>query len=344
MFNADNVKIDLRIADIVCHVSEYDIFKRYCSGFEELNKSFCSEFYTDTRPSCRITQNANNKLNYVDYGNGDALGCFDYVMKKYCCNLVEALNIIANDFGILKIKTVDKPQFILGENSNIKPKVRPKSTITINPREWSDIDIQYWGAYYISIPILNEYNVIPCQNVYLHKGDRTIVFTHSDDNPIYAYRFESEGKYSYKIYFPLAKDKSRKWLFSGGLSTDIEGYDQLELSGEKLILTKSLKDCMVYRVLGYNAISLQGEANRLDRDLVYKLLKRFDKIIINYDNDEQGIKSSDRLKRQYGFDSFIIPVETGFKDLSDYIKVNGLRSAEKLLNELIIGQNEDILR
>ena len=336
MFNADNVNVDLRTTDILAFISEYDIFKKYCRNFEELNKPFCSEFYADTRPSCYIGQNANNKINYTDYGTGDTYGCFDYVMKKYNCRLNEALNIVANDFGLLKIKTTVKPSFILGEENSLKPKPKVKSTITINPRDWSDVDANYWGRYYLPFNILEEYNVIPCQNVYLHKGNRTIVFTHSDDNPIYAYRFTSEGKYSYKIYFPLSKDKSRKWLFSGGLATDIEGYDQLELSSELLILTKSLKDCMSYRLLGYNAISLQGEANKLSNDLVYKLLKRFDKIVVNYDNDEQGLSSTRRLVSQYGFDSFIIPQNTGFKDLSDYIEGNGLEKAKTLLNELII--------
>ncbi len=336
MFNADHINVDLKITDITNHLSEYDIFKKYCRNFDELNKSFCSEFYNDTRPSCRIKQNHNNKLNYVDYGNGDALGCFDYVMKKYFCTLSEALNIVANDFGLLKIRLKDKPKFILGEEHNYEAKAKPKSTITIESRDWNEVDFKYWNRFYIPFSLLDEYNVIPCQHVYLHKGDRTIVFTYSESNPIYAYRFESEGKYSYKIYFPLAKDKARKWLFSGGLASDIEGYDQLDLHGDKLILTKSLKDCMSYRLLGYNAISLQGEANKLDNELVHKLLKRFNKIIINYDNDEQGIKSSQKLVRQYGFDNFIIPPESGFKDLSEYIETNGLEKGKMLLNELII--------
>ena len=56
-------------------------------------------------------------------------------------------------------------------------------------------------------------------------------------------------------------EEEMQWLFNGGSAKDIEGYDQLSLNGDTLILTKSLKDCMCYRLLGYDAISLQGETN-----------------------------------------------------------------------------------
>jgi hypothetical protein len=82
-------------------------------------------------------------------------------------------------------------------------------------------------------------------------------------------------------------------------------------------------------MLSLPAISLQGETNKLDNDLVYKLLKRFNKIVINYDQDEEGIRSTNRLSKEYGFTFFYI---NEAKDLSDYIKIKGLNSAKKMIN------------
>lgn len=335
MFNADKINPDIDIKELFSKVSEYDIFKKYCTNFEEIDKSFLSEFYNDTNPGCRIYQNKNNKLYYKDFGNGDHLGCINYVMKKYYCNFKEALNIISNDFGLLTFNLKEKPEFILSETiTNLnKPKFKP--FITINSRNWNITDYNYWSKYNITFDLLEKYDVIPCKNIYLHKLNKTIVFNNTDSNPIYAYRFTHEGKYSYKIYFPLNVNKKHKWLFSGGYSENIEGFDQLPLFGDLLIITKSLKDIICCKLCGYDAISLQGEANKLSIDLMNKLKKRFNNFILFYDNDEQGIKSAHKITSNYDFKSIIIPLEYDCKDLSELIAKNGLNEANVILNKLI---------
>jgi hypothetical protein len=206
--------------------------------------------------------------------------------------------------------------------------IKTKSTINIVSQPFNMVDYDYWSKYGIGLELLEEYNVFSSKYTYLIKGDKRYQYEYSKSNPCYAYRFTRDGGYTYKIYWPLA-EKNKKWLFSGGAASDIEGYDQLRLSGDILILTKSLKDVMCYRVLGYDAISLQGEANKLDNDLAQKLIKRFDKIIINYDEDEEGIRGVERMKSEYGFDSFFID---GSKDLSDYIKIHGIGNAITMID------------
>jgi hypothetical protein len=56
---------------------------------------------------------------------------------------------------------------------------------------------------------------------------------------------------------------------------------------------------MVYRLLGYNAISLQSETTNLDESIVNELLSRFKTIIVNYDNDEEGIKNTLKIANVY---------------------------------------------
>lgn len=336
MFTAKDIIPDNVLDEIKAKISDYDIFKQYCRNFEEINKPFLSELYTDTNPSCRIYQGKNNCLYYKDFGTGDTFNCYSYIMKKFNCTFKEALNIIANDFGIYKSDKI-KPEVILGRDNISKPKkVIAKPTISIVPRPWTLYDYNYWYKQYgITFEWLDSYEVIPCEYVYLHKNNKTIVFQNTNNNPIYAYRFTHEGKYSYKIYFPLSPNKKHKWLFSGGTEYNIEGYDQLPLHDDLLIITKSLKDCICYRLLDYSAISLQGEANKLKKDLVVKLQRRFKKIIINYDNDDQGIKSSHKITSNYGFRSIFIPSKYECKDLSELIAKKGLNEAKIILNKLI---------
>lgn len=335
MFDFNNTELQITREEILSRISEYDIFKRYCSNFIDIDKSFCSDLRKDSNPDCRIHINYNNELRYKDFAAGDYLDCWKYVMAKFNCNYYEALSIIANDFNIRNIKINIDPSLVIGKEIKVeKPIIKVKSNITIVEQPFNLIDHDYWGQFGISLDVLQEYNVFAAKYVYLLKGDKRHVFEYTKNNPCYAYRFTRDGAYTYKIYWPLTKDKKFKWLFSGGASEDVEGLDQLPLYGDLLILTKSLKDCMCYKVLGYSAISLQGEANKLDNDLVNKLLKRFNKIVVNYDNDEQGIKSTLGLNQQYRFDYFYIDKH---KDLSDYIKSEGLNKAKKMLKMKLNG-------
>lgn len=328
----NDARISLSSDDILEKISEYDIFKYYCKSFIDLDKSFCSELRVDNNPGCRIYITPNNQLRYKDFASGENYDCWNYVMRKFNCNYGEALNIISSDFNLSNIKPNIEPRILLS-NDEFKLKLQNtpkiKSSITIVEQSWNITDFNYWNQFGITFDILEEYNVFSAKYVYLHKGDRRYTFEYKKTNPIYAYRFTRDGQYSYKIYFPLHPDKKYKWLFSGGASEDVEGYDQLPLNGDTLILTKSLKDCMCYRVLGYSAISLQGEGNKLEQSLVDKLLKRFDRIIINYDSDERGILETNKLIEQYKFNCFYIDKH---KDLSDYIKNEGLDKAKTMID------------
>ena len=340
MFTAKNVVPDEMISSVRGKVSEYDIFSKYCKNFEEINKSFLSEFYIDTTPSCRVYQNKDNALYYKDFGTGDNLSAYDYVMKKFGCTYAEALRIIGNDFGLFKADTEIDPKMIIGKLGKTKKKY-VKPVISIVPRQWSLYDYNYWYKKFgISFEWLDSYNVIPCSYVYLHKNGETIAFEGTNSNPIYAYRFEHEGKYSYKIYKPLERNKKFKWLFSGGVSENTEGFDQLPLFDDLLILTKSLKDVICCRLYDYSAISLQGESNKLEKKLANKLLKRFKKVILLYDNDKAGKYAASKISEQYGFKSIFIPMNYGCKDLSELIAQEGLEVAKKILNKLI--KNEDM--
>jgi DNA primase len=106
------------------------------------------------------------------------------------------------------------------------------------------------------------------------------------------------------------------------------GWNQLEQKADILIVTKSLKDCMVWRLFGINAISPQSEVMFLNENQFELLTTRFDKIILNYDNDDQGLKSMKHFSQMYGIKSFIMP--DGIKDISDYISIEGYDKTKQL--------------
>ena len=335
LLNFDDASISMTAEDILKRISEYDIFKFYCKNFQDIDKSFCSDLRKDKNPDCRIYVSNNNQVRYKDFASGENYDCWNYVMTKFGSTYHEAIRIISSDFNLTNVRPKFKPIEGLMPNKEFKEKhvhnaPKKKALITIKPQNWKITDVEYWGRYNIPLELLDRYNVFSAEYAYLIKGDKRITFQYKKTNPMYAYRFNRVGEScSYKIYWPLSPEKQFKWLFSGGASDDIEGYDQLPLHGDMLILTKSLKDCMCYSLLGLPAISLQGEGNKLEQSLVDKLLKRFKRIIINYDNDERGIIETNKLAEQYNFDYMYIDKE---KDLSDYIEKYGLDKAKIMIH------------
>lgn len=334
MFSSKNIQVEqLTTQFILNHLSEIQIFQYYIPNFKELNKSFLSDLYNDTSPGVVIFQKANNRLCYKDHGTGDSFDVFSYIMRKFNVSLVESINIIANDFGLRAIRSDLRPQFLIGRENIPKEENKPsKAIISIVPRGLNYSDYCYWTMRYsIPLSMLEEYDIFPSSCVYLNKGDKTTVIQEERGNPIYSYRFtNNEGLYVYKVYKPLA-EKRWKWLYNGS-KDEIEGFAQLPLHGNILLITKSLKDVLVLKVLGYDAISLQGETNKLEKNVVSALQNRFENIILLYDNDEEGIKGAKRISNSYGFKSIILPFE---KDISDLINIKRLKETQLIIDKLI---------
>jgi len=331
MFNFSDAYIPITLDEIKLRVSDYDIFKKYCSNFEEIDRSFLSEFYNDTKASCRVLQSASGGLYYKDYGNGDYFHPFDYVKYKYSCNSMhEVLNIVANDFGLKKIRLNMDPKLLI---SNALEAERPKyvkklTNINIVTKNFTLADFEYWNQYGIDFETLNKYNVHSCTHVFINKGNTHYVLEYSRANPIYAYEFKSG---LYKIYMPLTIKPNPRW-FSNVDSRTLQGFSQLPDTGDLLIITKALKDVMCYYTLGYNAVALQAESNKLDIEIFNELKCRFKKVICNFDNDDEGKNATKNMVENFNIDYFYIDEA---KDLSDKIKNEGIEKVEQYLKQKI---------
>jgi hypothetical protein len=327
LFDAEEITT-LTKEDILNRVTEETIWRRYCPNFIYIGKSFLSELYKDNNPGCYIFYK-DGRLIYKDHGTGESYDCFAYVMAKYLVSFSEALKIIASDFNISPIKHHVKDKVISQGFNEIMP-VRGynKPKIRIIKQAYTITDKDYWGQYYINLDKLIDYEVYSLKQVVIDKDGEVYSIDYKADNPIYGYVFKYDNNEYYKIYRPYNKSK---WLFTGN-SRCIEGWHKLPKKGKLLIITKSLKDIMVYSLFGIPAISMPSETGTIADDTISKLKKRFKHILINFDNDETGLNSADRLSKRYGLDHYVIPDS---KDISDFIKVNGINKTNNLLNELI---------
>jgi len=309
---------------ILNRISEYDIFRYYCSNFKELGVKFCSELRKDKHPSVSIVQ-WNNRLLYKDFGYLDhTFNCFSYVMYKYGLSFIEALTVISNDFNLGLAKKSDNSVRATLQYNQPTLTNRTRSIIKYRSRKWLPRDFMYWKQYGITKDILTIFGVKPID--YFWINDSRFKSHHCS----YVFSFDS----GHKIYQPLCPDY--KWFSNVGKET-IQGYDQLPKTGKIIFLTSSLKDVMCLKVIGYEAVALQSEMLFPEEEFIKKTLSRFGKIIVLYDNDYEsdnnpGQSMGRRISDYYDIPNLTLPERYGCKDISDMVKSHGLDNAKEFID------------
>lgn len=310
----DNITLDW----ILSKVTEYDIYAKYIGQFK-VGMIYNSPFRKDKNPSFGIYYSKRTKqLLFKDHGTGECGNVIKFVSlftgkteyNDILSDIVDKLNITNNT------KLVSSKQYILPT----------ETVIGVVRQEFTDVDINYWKQFNISINTLKKFNVNSIK-YYLCNG--IVKGTYKRENPMYAYKVYN----NFKIYRPLA-DKYTKWR-NNLTDYDIQGYEQLPQKGDILFITKSMKDVMCLHEMGYPAVSPSSESTFLPKDVLEQLKTRFKRIIILFDRDVAGVKRSRKLSRETGLEAIFINKKFKAKDVSDAVKANSFEEIKNWLDETI---------
>ena len=287
---------------ILSKVTEYDIYTKYIGQFK-VGMIYNSPFRKDNNPSFGIFYSKRTKqLLFKDHGTGECGNVVKFVsLYTGLTNYNDILNDIVNKLNITKSTKLDSSkQYIPTE----------ETTIGIVRQEFTDVDKTYWSRFNISLDTLKKFNVFSIK-YYLCNG--VVKGIYKDDNPMYAYKVYD----NFKIYRPLA-DKFTKWR--NNLTTyDIQGYEQLPLSGDLLIITKSLKDVMCFHEMGIPAISPSSESTFIPNNVLEQLKKHFKRVIVMFDRDATGTKYLRKISLKTGLEPLLVHKKFNAKDISDAI-------------------------
>lgn len=335
LYEGFNNKV-VTLNEIYSKVSEIELWRYYCQNFEELDKPFISELYNDTNPSCRIRKNKIGKLYYKDFGEGHYfVNIIEYLKAKYGSNFKESIDIIATDF---KIRNINIPVNKTIKITQIDEKLlyKPRTDIQILEQPFTLNDYNYWDRFKLSLSFLELNEVLSCKYVFLSNSRGCFRYEYSRNNPIYAYKeYDIDLNFlGYRVYFPY-ENKLKKWINNSFGHKVIQGIKGLVPNGDLLIITKSLKDVLILRNLGYNAISLSSENTPLSEEIYKALNRRFKRIISLYDTDSTGIKYASLMEEKWGIKAYFIPLKYNVKDLGEFIEKYGLEMTVKLLKTLI---------
>lgn len=301
-----------------------ETYMAYYLGIPIKKGLFVSPLRVDHKPTCSFYRG--RQLYFKDFATGECLSFENVVMKKYGCNYYEALKIIATDFGIID---GSKPKVI-----PIQPifKKEKKTIIQIEAKSFTKEELEWWEQFGITKNILTKYRVYSCKTVFLNGRIESI---YDSKCPSYGYYFgNEEGRELWKIYYPYRKN----FRFIGNIkTTTIQGYNQLPKKSKLLVITKSLKDCMVLYNLGIAAIAPQSETQFIEDNVLEVLKKRFKHIVLLFDNDQTGLEFTNKIKRKYKWITpMIIPLKYKAKDISDFYKAYGRDRTIELIKEGII--------
>lgn len=318
--------VKLTREEILKRLSYWDLWSYYIPGVE-LKKAFISPLRKEKTASASLFPTSDGKLLLKDFGLG-TYTIWKFLQEKYGLTYAECLLTINNDFNLGLTTSKNKPTMAYYGivNPEQPEKGNSPTRLPIKRRNWNKADEDFWGSFYLDIPYIEAHGVLPLENFWINDD---LSYWYTEYNPAYSYEF---GNSIRKIYLPYNK----KMRFIGNVTSDIlQGEEYLPWIDDILIITKSYKDVLVLSKLGFNSIAPQGESMYLESQKVKTLKNRFKTIFLLYDNDETGVKYSEKLCEKHSFIPIFVPIQSKVKDISDYIRKYKKEKTLKLIDSWI---------
>lgn len=310
---------------ILQRVPQESIMEHYL-GIHVGKGLFCSPLRKDNNPTCAFFKNKQGDLIFKDF-RGDFYGnCFDIVMYKYGCSFHKALQIVANDFGIIKRKYLTKHERLIEYSGEILEETHP-SILQAQIQPFTPQELKWWSSYGITEDTLKKFGVYSCKTVFLNGK----YFTSSTPNNfIFGYYYGKKNNVElWRMYFPF---RTKFRFLSNWPSKLIQGSRQLPESGDLVVITKSMKDVMCLHELGITAIAPNSETLFLSEKQYDFLKSKFKEVVVFYDNDLAGIQNMAKIKKEFNCPCLFIPRHYGAKDISDFYKKYGRDKTIELIN------------
>jgi hypothetical protein len=322
----DFEKTELTLEEILRITTEYDIYSYYIGDQFKVGKIMHSPLREDNHPSFGVFKSSvSSNLMWKDQATGKTGNVIQFISEKFQESHGDSLRRLSSDVDSARIR-------ISKMGKEIQERYKKTSTIiSVQKKNFTEVDDAYWEQYFITRDILKKYNVFPILTFWVNDIPSNLFY--SKTQPLYAYQVFDK----FQIYSPYAQRKNK---FRNSTTTyDIHGLEQLPKYGRLLIITKSKKDVMVLNRLGYDAIAPCGEQTPIPRPIIDDLRQRYNKVTVLYDNDTTGLKGALKCATEHGIEWTHLPLEYyakfKIKDISDFIKYFKITKTREVLKEIL---------
>lgn len=294
-------------------LSEYDLYHYYLGEFR-LNTVMKSPFHKDRHPSFSVGTSASGRLYWRDYSSDEKGGPIDMVQKMYGLTYPQALQKIAQDFGLL---VADGQQYKKIVSSYQQPVIEKQDTlIHVTAAKWTKKALQYWEAYGIDQQQLQKEDIHNVSEWFLNRKRQEIKLGEN----VFAYRY---GETGFAIYMPDRSKTEGRWKKNISTSV-IENEEEID-KHDRIFITKAKKCRMCLSQILPGVISVQNETKSAFSDKLIEKLKDKE-VYIQYDSDSAGKRNSMALTKALGYKHLNVPdmlLDEDIKDFSDWRKARG---------------------
>lgn len=283
------------------HVSSYDIYCHFIGYDLKVGEFILSPIRTDNKPTFILfIPDDKDDVFFKDFA---WVGGNVFKFVKLFAIYQQSINLKTR--GDI-IRHIDRSMGIGLFGSTTKKEItrrvldtsfyQSKRIIRFKSREYTVRDIWYWGQYHLDETILKLYNVRSVRlllnelnEIVFTVSQRTLTFAYVIYNKVKLYRPEDRAEFKWRNTCP------------GHYIQGLEQLKKLKSGNKKLIITKSLKDVMVfYKFLGaeYDVIAPHSETYIFKDNFLKQLYKKYDEIIIIFDFDLAGVSGANRLRKR----------------------------------------------
>ena len=312
---------------ILNRVPEEQIMEHYL-GVPIQKGLFRSPLRRDNKPTCSYYRDKRGRLIMKDFSGAFSGDAFAVVMEKFQCSYYMSLQIIANDFGIIRRKDLTKHRPKI-EYSGIKFEEKESAKIQIQTREFNEKELNWWLSYGITKQTLEKFRVYPVDKAWLNDQ---LFYQNLDNKLVFGYYGGiKDGNELWRCYFPGRK--SYKFI-SNWKQDQIQGAHMLSTEcNDYIVITKSLKDVMALYEFGIPAIAPCSENLFVTTSQYERLKARYKHIFLLYDNDLPGVQAMRKIHKQFPEVTCLMLHREDAKDFSDYRKVFGYKKTLELINK-----------
>ena len=314
------------------------VFRYYLPVDFKVGKNFLNPFYKDTKASCNIYyERKAGVFKMKDFGNEDYSGdCFELVGRLNGLNckepkeFVEIMEMINRDLhlGLSAHEGYHVSHSKVSQKSEVvseEPKAKSVRPYTVVQKPFTVAELAFWGKSGIGENVLKAYRTVSLKKFSSENQEKKpFSCMTSVDEPMFGYM----GKQHIKVYRPCSQ---MRFLYAGDFGDNYcFGLEQLPAKGDLLFITGGEKDVMSLAAHGFHAICFNSETAFIPAAVIHRLSFRFKHIILLYDVDSIGLKSSARREeelKEYGVKRLLLPL-AGIKtekDVSDYFMLGNSR-------------------
>jgi len=309
-------------------VTEEEILEFYTGALIGKVGHFRSPLRKDRHPTCSYRYGADGRPRFKDWASNTSYDCIDLVQQLHNIGYQEAIRQISLDFKLTNQGVDNERVKLFKERRLIREKLGYRTLGTkleVSTKDLTDSTIDYFSQFGISRSTLEFYSVHGINKLWVN--DNPVYWGNLEDPAVGYFLGVIDGLEQWKIYFYTRREK--RFICN---TRRLQGWFQLPEKGDRVIITKSLKDVMTLHELGEAAIAPQGETVRIRGPLIDHLRSRFDQVYSLYDWDLTGVTAANRLRKEFNIPA-LFTHEYGTKDISDLVKAKGMEFVRSIIEE-----------